>query len=240
MKWMDFAKPQKCLATVTEKQQLTAKVYLAKYQLAEPQILSFHAGQTIMLNISEGINRAMSIASPPQENNIITSIQDTSPGGPGSKWMEALKVGDSVNFVAPLGRFILNHESARKKVMIATGTGIAPFRSMLLDQTNVRIQNEKISLYWGLRFKEDIYLKDELTLIDHNREELEIFFTLSKPSEDWTGYKGHVTDLIFSIEKDFLNCDYYLCGNKNMITEMTEKLIAKGVPKEQMKFDPFY
>jgi NAD(P)H-flavin reductase len=237
---MDFVKPQKYLARVTDKQQLTAKVYLAKYQLIEPQTISFHAGQTLMLNISEGVNRAMSIASPPQDNSVITSIQDTSPGGPGSKWMQALKIGDEVHFMAPLGRFVVNHESPRKKIMIATGTGIAPFRSMLFDNTNEKYPHEKISLYWGLRFKEDIYIKDELTLVDHNREELEIFLTLSKPPDDWTGYRGHVTDLIFSKEADPVNCDYYLCGNKNMITEVTEKLSALGVTKEQMKFDPFY
>jgi len=236
-----FPKPQKYKAKVIEKQQLTKTVYLAKYQLLSPDTINFIAGQTMMITVAPGIFRAMSIASPPQEKTIITSVQDTAPGGPGSKWMTALKVGDDLELMAPLGRFVVDHDSPRKKVFVATGTGIAPFRSMLFDETDLRIPNEPISFYWGLRHKEDMYLFEEITIIDKLRDNLVFYFTLSQPPEnEWDGLKGHVTGLVMSYEKDLINCDYYLCGNKKMILEMQEKLTAIGVPKDQLKFDPFY
>jgi NAD(P)H-flavin reductase len=235
-----FSKPQKFNAEVLEKIEVAHGVYKARYQLVDPTSIQFIAGQTIMLTVAPNVYRAMSIASPPQETQVITSFQNVAPGGPGSKWMLGLQVGNPVEMMAPLGRFTVNHESARKKIFVATGTGIAPFRAMLLDTTDNRIPNEQMSLYWGLRSVEDIFINDELERIDSERDNLKYYLALSRPPEGWSGYTGHVTDLIFAQEKDIAACDYYLCGNKQMILEMQTRLTEKGVPKEQMRFDPFF
>jgi CDP-4-dehydro-6-deoxyglucose reductase, E3 len=235
-----FAKPQKYKAEVVEKTQVAQTVFKARYQLIEPNTVSFIAGQTFMLTVAPDTRRAMSIASPPQENTTITSFQNVAPGGPGSQWMIALKVGDPVELMAPLGRFCVDHESPRKKVFVATGTGIAPFRSMLLDTTDNRIPNEQMSLYWGLRSVEDVFDNEELERIDADRDNLKYHLALSKPPEGWNGAVGHVTDLVFLHETDPIQCDYYLCGNKKMIVEMQSRLMEQGVPKEHMKFDPFF
>jgi CDP-4-dehydro-6-deoxyglucose reductase, E3 len=237
---LNFSKPVIYKAKLIEKTPLTAKVFRARYELVDPQTVSFYAGQTIMLKVGGGINRAMSIASPPQDTTVITSVQDVSPGGPGSRWMIGLNLGDTVEFMAPLGRFVVDHESTRKKIFVATGTGIAPFRSMLLDNTDNRVANEDISLYWGLRHEEDAFLCDELKREDEARDKLIFYFTLSQPSDNWQGLRGHVTDHVFKNETDLKNCDFYLCGNRKMLMEMQEKLIANGVSHSQMKFDPFY
>jgi CDP-4-dehydro-6-deoxyglucose reductase, E3 len=235
-----FAKPQKYKAEVVEKTQVAQTVFKARYRLVEPTTAEIVAGQTFMLTVASDTRRAMSITSPPQENTVITSFQNVAPGGPGSRWMLALKVGDPVELMAPLGRFCVDHESPRKKVFIATGTGIAPFRSMLLDTTDNRIPNEQMSLYWGLRSIEDIFNNEELERIDAERDNLKYYLTLSKPPEYWKGSVGHVTDLVFANEQDIPGCDYYLCGNRKMIVEMQTRLTEKGVHKEQMKFDPFF
>jgi CDP-4-dehydro-6-deoxyglucose reductase len=193
-----------------------------------------------MLNIAENINRAMSIASPPQDKSVILSFHDVSPGGPGSQWLLARQTGDQVKLMGPLGRFVVEHESPRKKVFVATGTGIAPFHSMLLDETDNQLIKENMSLYWGLRHKEDIFINCELEKLDIDRASFSYYLTLSQPPEDWKGLTGHVTDHIFENEENLISCDFYLCGNKKMITELTEKLMLAGVPRERMKFDPFF
>jgi len=235
-----FIKPQKYKAEVIEKTVVTKTVFKARYTLVESPTLQFVAGQTIMLTVAPNVYRAMSIASPPQENDILTTFQSVAPGGPGSQWMLALKVGDPVELMAPLGRFVIDRQSTRKKIFVATGTGIAPFRSMLLDSTDTGVSNGQISLYWGLRSVEDIFINDELERIDSQRSNMNYYLSLSRPPEGWKGYTGHVTDLVFANESDIPGCDFYLCGNKQMIMEMQTLLSAKGVPKEQMKFDPFF
>ncbi len=154
--------------------------------------------------------------------------------------MEALKVGDPLEFTAPLGRFVIDCESPRKRVMVGTGTGIAPFRSMLLDKYEGVCKTVPIALYWGLRFKEDMYIQDELTTLSSNHAYFSYYPVLSRPPEDWKGLKGHVTEYVLTNEKDVKNCDFYLCGKKDMITQTQEKLLSAGVPRDQLKFDPFF
>ncbi len=236
----DFSKPQLYTAKVAEKKQLTKTVYMARYELVDPRLISFVAGQTFMIKIAPGVNRSMSIASPPQDQNALTSIQDVSPGGPGSKWMESLKVGDMLQFMAPLGRFVVNQESPRKRVLVATGSGIAPFRSMMFDASDGLTSDKEVSFYWGLRHKEDIYLQNEIHELQKDFSNLKYYLVLSRPPEGWTGLAGHTTDHVLSIEKDLINSDFYLCGNKNMIKETCDELEKRGVPRTQMHFDPYY
>jgi CDP-4-dehydro-6-deoxyglucose reductase, E3 len=235
-----FAKPQKYQAKIITKNQLTKTVYFVQYELITPKELDFVAGQTFMLTVAPDARRAMSIASPPQNKNIIDSMQDVSPMGVGSKWLLDRKVGDTVEMTAPLGRFVIDKESQHKNVMLATGTGIAPFRSMLLDSQSGLASQKEISLYWGLRYEDDIYLIDEINVLLLKYNNFKFNLVISKPAESWQGLRGHVTEHVMLSEKNLKNCDFYLCGNKAMITEMQEKLTASGVVKQQMKFDPFY
>lgn len=260
---MVFPKPHHCTAVVSSKTKLTEKVYLVTFAMKDPPELDFVAGQTMVLHIAEGINRSMSIASVPSDPKNIVMCHDVSPMGPGSKWTLGLSVGDSVSFMAPLGAFVLDKESPRKKVFVATGTGVVPFRSMLLDvysstnnelNPNIRIPSQlsnshirtdslfvdTIVLYWGLRYEEDIYWKDEFEKIEKEHPNFRFVFTLSKPTQNWLGKKGRVTDHVFSEEKNLPACDVYLCGNKEMVREVKDKLLALNVPKEQIKQELFF
>jgi len=237
---LQYAKPVKYQATVAHKKQLTSKVFLTIYQLTNPSAMSFYPGQTISLTVAPGTFRPMSIASPPQERSRITTFQDISPGGPGSQWMLRIREGDTLEFMGPLGRFTADYQSPRKKVLIATGTGIAPYWSMLYDTTETKISDENIALYWGLRYKEDMYLTDEIAQLKQERKNLAYYFVLSKPPDDWQGLRGHINEYVFANEKTLTNCDFYLCGNNAMIRDMESALLVKGVPKEQIKKDVFF
>ncbi len=236
---MVFPKPHHCTAVVSSKIKLTENVYLVTFAMKDPPTLEFVAGQTMMLHIAEGINRSMSIASPPSETHSILMCHDISPMGPGSKWTLGLSVGDGVSFMAPLGAFVLDRESPRKKVFVATGTGVVPFRSMLLDYFEGGGTTEA-TLYWGLRFEEDIYWREEFTALSQKYPNFRFVFTLSKPTEHWSGNKGRVTDHVFSGEKNLPTCDVYLCGSKEMVGEIKGKLLALNVPKEQIKQELFF
>lgn len=219
---------------VVKKEKVTDKVYFVTFRLVTPTAFSFKAGQNMMLMISPGINRTMSIASPPSEKDILM-VHDISPMGPGSLWTKNLAVGDIATVVAPTGGALSFIESSRKKVMIATGTGAAPFHSMIVDAKMI-----PMTLYWGLRYESDIYWKEEFEEISG----LNPFFTwhliLSKPTDMWQGLKGHVTEHAVENEKDILACEFYVCGNKGMIEEVRTKLLEQGVPTAQIKTELFY
>ena len=230
---------QKITLRIASKEQVTDNVYFVTFALVSPPSIVFRAGQNMMLMVAPGINRTMSIASPPSENQSLLMVHDVSPMGPGSKWTLGLKVGDTATIVAPTGGVLSFVDSPRKKVMIATGTGIAPFRGMIIDYF-ARGGIARLELYWGQRFEKDIYWKDELDQIQSGHPAFTWHQVLSKPTDAWEGLQGHVTEHVLAQEKDMQESEFYLCGSKAMIEEVRDQLLARQVPKEQIKTELFY
>ena len=229
---------QKIILEVIKKEKVTEKVFFVTFRAVTPSIFSFKAGQNMMLMIAPGVNRTMSIASPPSAQEILM-VHDVSPMGPGSKWTEQLAVGDTATIVAPTGGALSFVDSPKKKVMIATGTGIAPFHAMIVDYLS-RPNTAPLSLYWGQRYEADIYWKDEFDAIASHHPSFSWQLILSKPTDTWQGKAGHVTEHVLKDEQDMQNSEFYLCGNKGMIEEMRAKLIEQGVPAAQIKTELFY
>ncbi len=230
---MDRPKPQKYHAVIEKKEQLTEFVYLVTFKLISPTEITFLAGQTFMLNVAPGINRTMSISSAPSDKQTILMCHDVSPGGPGSKWTRAHGVGDTATFMAPLGMFILDTESHRRKVLVATGTGIAPYRSMLLDYLS-HDGTDDITLYWGMRHEEDLYWMSEFQELSIKYPNFRFVVCLSQPSSSWQGAKGRVTEHVVQEELNIERSDVYLCGNQHMIKDMEGQLKEKQVPIHQI------
>lgn len=240
---LNLPKPQLFSTRLGYIEKVSSKVYLKRFDLVEPAEIHFLAGQTVMLRVAPGVNRSMSIASAPSEKTSILAAHDVSPMGPYSQWTIKAKVGDTMTFMGPLGAFVLNKESFRNKVFIATGTGIAPFRSMLLDlfvHHEPSTINYALSLYWGLRHEEDIFWKEEFEELMQKNPSFRFVLTLSQPGESWTGKRGRVGDHVFIDKKNLTENDYYLCGSKEMTQDIETRLLAVGVPKEQIKKELFY
>lgn len=232
-------KPQKFSARLASIEKISSKVYLERFELIEPREITFVPGQTVMLYVVPGINRSMSIASVPSEKNSIALIHDVSPMGPYSKWALAAKPGDPMSFMGPLGIFVLDPDSARRNVLVATGSGIAPFYAMAKDYL-ARGERGEMALYWGLRHEEDIFWQKEFEELAKTYPNFKFTLTLSQGTDAWQGKRGHVEDYIFADNPNPSGADYYLCGGKAMTTEMREKLKAAGVPEAQVKFELFY
>lgn len=233
-----FIMAQKLTLEVIKKEQVTDKVYFVTFRFVSPSQFSYTSGQNMMLMIAPGVNRTMSIASPPSAQKLLM-VHDVSPMGPGSQWTQRLAVGDMVTVVAPTGGALSFVESSRKKVMIATGTGIAPFHAMILDYLSKGGQ-ALLSLYWGQRYEKDIYWKDEFDAIANLNPTFMWHLILSQPTAAWQGRVGHVTEHVLKDERDTQNSEFYLCGNKAMIEEVRAKLIEQGVPVAQIKTELFY
>jgi ferredoxin-NADP reductase len=180
----------------------------------------------------------MSIASSPAEKHFITLAHDVSPMGVYSQWALSAKAGDEMQFMGPLGSFILDRESHRKKVFAATGTGIVPFYGMAMDYLSSGGVDD-MTLYWGLRHEEDVFWFKEFEDLLHAYPNFRLVLTLSQPTENWQGKRGHVQDHLFS-QQNLSEADYYLCGNKTMVDDMRAKLKAANVPDTQVKFELFY
>ncbi len=246
----------KCHAEVYAVLNLTWDVKEIHLKLIDPPYLDFMAGQYITIEVTEmkpdrvtGVltphlkNRPYSIVSSPKERSEIRLCTNRVGNGPGSSRLHALKIGDKLDYFVPMSYFNL-HEQDTSLLFVATGTGIGPLKSMIqhLLQTG---SPRHIMLYWGLRGEEDLYYQEELKAWSEQYRNFQYVTTLSQPSSAWKGSNGRVTGLIQNLEKSGTppavdNRSAYLCGNGEMIREIRDILLSKGMQKKSIHFEKFF
>jgi len=234
-----MVKPQNYQAKVAEHIELNKKYHSSRLELVEPHQLEFTAGQYISVAIglpvqagggdpaSAGqVRRAYSIVSNPATNHAVDLLVDIEPAGKGSTYMKNLKPGDAVEFMAPLGIFTVAAEP--KLLFVATGSGIAPFKSMLFDLLADKKDTREMWLLWGLRKVEEMFWEEKWRQINKYYANFHYRLMISKPPGMWPLVSGHVVKELNDV---VLNQDWgvYLCGNQEMIAEVEQMVQNKGV-----------
>ncbi|MDX5319526.1 MAG: FAD-binding oxidoreductase [Bacteroidota bacterium] len=201
---------------------------------------AFVPGQFVMLDLpieGEFSTRSYSIASAPNTEGWIELCIVHKPGGLGTTYLfNQVEVGDRITLSAPQGKFVLQEEH-QGIVMVATGTGVAPFRSMIRSMINLPEFNTlPIYLIFGNRFEKDILYRDEWEILEQSRENFHFVPVLSRES-DWEGPKGYVHDHYLPIAQAHPNFHFYLCGWTTMVREAKNKLKERGFSRKQLKFE---
>jgi NAD(P)H-flavin reductase len=229
--------PRKQIGKVTRKILIAENVFEIDIELEEA--CSYEAGQYVSLKVSEnGVRRSYSVAE--YKDNIVRLVVDITPMGMGSVFINNLVVGDSVEVMGFLGRFVLEEKeaiSADTVYFVATGTGVAPFLPMIKELLEDGFKG-KVVLWWGLRHKRGIYWVSELNDLKEKYSNFEFDIYLSQPESEWSGKTGHVGDDLETI--GFENTVWYLCGATAMIEQMKNKLREKQVPEELINYEKFY
>lgn len=211
------------------------------FELDEPHRLAFTAGQYVSIKVSErGERRSYSICSSPAVDHKFELLLDLSPQGIGCKYLESLQFGDQLSLLGPLGMFVVPEQTTETAFFfIATGSGITPFRSMALDLLQNKHDTRPITLYWGLRYEQEMFWQDEFQELADNFPNFHFKIIISRPSEAWPLDKGRVTDLLTVAEKP-AGAGYYLCGNNKMIEEVIASLAQNNVDKTHIHHEMFY
>jgi CDP-4-dehydro-6-deoxyglucose reductase, E3 len=220
-------------ARVSRVKDLTHDVRELELTLLTPDAIDFKAGQWISLDVwhpglRQHVPRQYSIASPPSQLHQITLLFNRVSDGPGSNYLFGLHEGDPVTFQGPNGSFFLQEKPGRDLVFVATGTGIAPFRSMLstfLEEPEAGI----LTLYWGLRSQRDLYYQEKLEALARRHPNFSFITILSRPENGWKGSIGRVTTLVENTIASVSNVTFYLCGNGGMIRDTTAIVRKKGL-----------
>jgi CDP-4-dehydro-6-deoxyglucose reductase len=220
-------------ARVSRIADLTHDVREIDLDLADPTTLAFRAGQFVSFQLRPPggrfpVTRPYSIASPPGDGRRLTLLFNRVPGGPGSGFLFGLARGDEVTCTGPAGLFVLQDDPTRDVLFVATGTGIAPIRSMLLDLLD-RDDPRAATLFWGVRSERDLYYQDQLAALAAAHPRFAYAMTLSRPAGAWPGTRGRVTQLVESGVASVHRLAAYVCGNARMIADVTAVLRAKGL-----------
>jgi NAD(P)H-flavin reductase len=203
---------------------------------------NFEAGQFVSVVVpgagpkGRDLRRAYSIASAPESRPVELCVKLVEEG-PGTNYLYGLKPGDSFRGFAPYGDFVYEPKEGRHAVFVATGTGIAPFRSMVFSRAYRAAPPKSATCLLGVRDEPELLYPDLWEL-----PELKWVPCVSQPRSDWKGFKGRVTDYLRTLPADFpwLETEFYLCGNGAMITEVKALLAEKGVQKDSIHQEKYY
>jgi NAD(P)H-flavin reductase len=200
---------------------------------------SFSPGQFVLFRIKDNILRAYSIASTPEDLPKWEIFVDISPSGPGTTYLRMLKNGDTVKTLNPSGQFVLGQKGGNY-IFAATGCGVAPFLSMIKEI--IKNKENKVFLYWGLRFNKDIALKKVLDSYSKTDKNFTYEIVLSKPDPDWKGLTGHLINPLIAKAKLLGKGNYkiYLSGSREFVRETTEALEKEKFPARKIYFESCY
>lgn len=223
--------------------ELAPEVHHFEFEVPGVQDFSFTPGQFIsVIDCEHGkeITRAYSIASP-REGNKFALCLNRVPNGIVSRWLFELSPGDEVEIHEPLGYFTLRHPD-RRAVFVATGTGIAPFRSMLLD--HLPRTQPHITLLFGVRYASSLLYRDELEGLAAEYPNFKFMPTLTRPDEKWRGLTGrvqaHLDDaLAIRTPEEISNVDVYICGLKEMVDDVRKELKQRGFDRKQIIYEKY-
>jgi ferredoxin-NADP reductase len=185
--------------------------------------------------------RAYSIASAPRAEPSFDLCLNRVGDGFLSNWLCDLEVGATVQFHGPHGLFVLR-EPQGDAVFIATGTGIAPIRSMIqwLFAEPGRNNVHEFWLVYGTRHENSLYYRDEFEGIENENPNFHYIPTLSRCADDWLGCRGYVQDHLRRIVAGRTHLQAYLCGLHQMV-DANRKLLMEEMhwDRQQVAFERY-
>lgn len=194
---------------VTNQIQITPGAFLLKLN----REFDFTPGQVIGLTTDKNIPvRLYSIASGmhDQEIAILYTLKQEGELTPN---LSKLQAGDTIYYTPPHGEFIFTAPAW----FIATGTGIAPFHSMI--QSGLKPKK----LIQGARTRNEIYFEQDLNPLPN-------YIKCCSQDSGEGIYKGRLTHYLKALTDFPPAINYYICGSAEMVVDVRNLLISKGVP----------
>lgn len=225
-------------AIVKRIEQATENTRRYWIELPETESFDFKPGQfvTLDLPIHERRNkrwRSYSIASAPDGGNVIELVIVYLEGGTGTEYIFSdIKEGTELTLRGPQGVFVLPEAVPDNFYLVCTGTGVAPFRSMIHYIKQNNIPHGNIHLVFGTRTKKDILYYEEMRELEKEMENFHYHPVLSR--EDWDGHKGYVHNVYEELCKDQPDACFMLCGWKDMVDEAKQRLLDNGFDKKNI------
>lgn len=214
------------VATVTDITSLTPTIKRIALTLPAPGI-AFQAGQHINVRIpNTAARRPFSIASSPASPQHIELHVKRVEHGEGTGYLhDNLRVGETLQFSGPYGRFYIRKSVLQPVLLLAAGSGLSCIYAMLLDLLGTRDERE-ITLVYGARHECDLYYHDKLMALAQRYSRLNYLPVLSQPVATWPGAQGYVQQVAAAhFQGDFRGLKSYICGPQAMIEECIRTLM---------------
>lgn len=197
-----------------------------RFEFIPGQFVSFSSGHQ-----GRPVTRAYSLASAPNGNRFELCLNRVKEGLL-SPWLFEMAAGAEIEMQGPLGYF-QSRQPFRDAVLVATGTGIAPFRSFLLSP-QVAQSTARVTLLFGARYESGLVYRDLFESLAQSREGFRFLPTITRPDANWTGRTGWVQKHLDEALDGRRDIDVYVCGMKAMVNEVRTLLKESGLDRKQI------
>ena len=179
--------------------------------------------------------RSYSIASAPDGTNVFELIIVLDKVGAGTHFLfNEVDVNSVLKFRGPQGHFTLKEPLDKDVFFICTGTGVAPFRSMLRHIINNKIPCQNLYLLFGCRTRQDILYFGEFNELN-SVPGFHYIPVLSR--ESWSGRSGYVHAVYEELCASRQPAEFYLCGWRGMIDEARGRIRQLGYDPKAIHFE---
>jgi len=220
---------------------------------SDGQPIDFEPGQYLTIGvIADGklVQRPYSVASAPIESDdggyefyvrLVPILRFTT-------LLWRLPIGHPMRIIGPKGRFMLEPDDRRTHLFVSTGTGIAPFISMIRQSMADRAPRRTILLN-GCSYVEELGYRDELAGLEREkRYPLHYIPSISRPTDPrnagWAGRTGRVEAIVGPVCRELglrpEQTVVYICGNPEMILNVERDLMDRGFPEFHVKKELYW
>lgn len=217
-----------------------------KFSLAREDGASFEytPGQFITLHLpweDMVLRRSYSIATPALQAGSADEIDiavTTVESGRATGVLSALKPGDRIESTGPFGRFVLRDDPPVRYVLVATGTGVSPYRAMLPELgRRLAEPGNSACLMLGVRNRDELLFGTDFEAFAEQQADFEFAPAFSRDPD--AGRHGYVQQYLARMALDPERDIVYLCGNPDMIDEAVAHLKASGFGNPRIRREKY-
>jgi CDP-4-dehydro-6-deoxyglucose reductase, E3 len=227
---------------VQQLEKVADDVMIVRLKLPANERLQFLAGQYIDFLLKGGERRSFSMANAPHSDELLElHIRQVAGGSFTEHVFGKMKERDILRLEGPLGSFFLREDSAKPIVLVASGTGFAPIKS-IIESSVYRKVTRPMVLYWGARRPKDLYLNALAEKWAREQPNLRYVPVISeaRPEDAWTGRSGFVHRAVMEDFPDLSAHQVYACGVPIMVDSARKDFIAQcKLPEDEFYADSF-
>lgn len=229
-------------ARVVEEARPSHDLVLLRLELPPSADYPFKAGQFtyVYAKSSSGERRrAYSIASAPEDRGYVDlCVKMVNPEG-ASGWLYDRERGDKVTISRAIGGFTFRTPPEVPAVFLATGTGVAPFRSMIYQLLR-KGDPRPLWLFLGSGKPADLPYHDEFQHLAAEHPNFHYVPTLSRAGTfEWDGARGWIQEAFLHDFSDQAGYEAYVCGIKVMVDDVRRLLQAQGLSEKQIHLERY-
>jgi NAD(P)H-flavin reductase len=226
-------------AKLIESKEIAPEVRHFVFEVLNVDNFTFTPGQFVSLTDkvnNKPVKRAYSIASPPFGNNRFELCLNLVHEGAFTPHLFSLEPGDEMEMRGPLGLFT-QPEPHRETLLVATGTGVAPYRSIL--EAFLKPDAPPYTLLFGARYDSHILYREQFEELALQHPNFRFLPTLTRPGPEWKGLTGRVQQHVPLALGGRRDVDVLLCGMREMVESVRDMLKEMGFDRKQIRHEKY-